>query len=64
MDRNLYPYPYPLVEIRIRTHRILNVYQVSVGFIIPHVKTTLNNQFNESNTIYTYSKLIFNKYLR
>jgi hypothetical protein len=41
--RNSYPYSYLRVEIctRTHTHWVSGGYRVSIGFVIPHVKTIL-----------------------
>jgi hypothetical protein len=45
VGRNSYPYLYQWVEIYTRTHtrRVSDGYQVTVGFIISHVKPYQNN---------------------
>jgi hypothetical protein len=40
VGRNLYLYPWIEIHTRIRTHRVSGGYQVPIGFVIPHIKTT------------------------
>jgi hypothetical protein len=52
--RNSYPYLYPRVEIRTRTHQVSDGYRVPVGFVIPHVKNHIKIISLMSKTQYTH----------